>query len=102
MGGYWVQPETTASAALARTSSGPGSSGKPWPRLAGLGSRARRDITSKTVTGRSAKIGFMGGPAHYHIRRGAEGEGSGQAAVLVSEGCVTSLGGDSMTSVWRR
>src|SRR6185295_1965169 len=35
-------------------SSGPGSSGKPWPRLMALLSRAACDIASKTVTGRSA------------------------------------------------
>src|SRR6266404_4070446 len=40
-------------------SSGPGSSGKPWPRLMALLSRASCDIASKTVTGRSAKILFM-------------------------------------------
>src|SRR5215470_16930170 len=57
--GYWFHPSTTASAALRRTSSGPGSSGKPWPRLTASCSRASRDITSKTETGRSAKTGFM-------------------------------------------
>src|SRR5262249_59162684 len=36
-------------------SSGPGSSGKPWPRLIALLSRAACDIASKMVTGRSAK-----------------------------------------------
>ena len=34
---------------------GPGSSGKPWPRLIAPVSRARLDITSKTVVGRLAK-----------------------------------------------
>src|SRR3569623_682632 len=36
-------------------SSGPGSSGKPWPRLMAWLSRAACDIASKMVTGRSAK-----------------------------------------------
>src|ERR1017187_4813514 len=40
-------------------SSGPGSSGKPWPRLIALLSRASCDIASKIVTGRSAKTLFM-------------------------------------------
>src|SRR6185369_170841 len=40
-------------------SSGPGSSGKPWPRLMALLSRAACDIASNTVTGRSAKTLFM-------------------------------------------
>src|SRR6266702_3438809 len=40
-------------------SSGPGSSGKPWPRLMALLSRASCDIASKIVTGRSAKTLFM-------------------------------------------
>src|SRR6185369_17112522 len=40
-------------------SSGPGSSGKPWPRLMALLSRAACDIASKTVTGRSANTLFM-------------------------------------------
>src|SRR5258708_7839645 len=40
-------------------SSGPGSSGKPWPRLMALLSRASCDIASKTVTGRSAKTLFI-------------------------------------------
>src|ERR1700704_884873 len=48
-----------ASAAARRISSGPGSSGKPWPRLMALLSRASCDIASKTVTGRSAKTLFM-------------------------------------------
>src|SRR6185312_8370495 len=39
-------------------SSGPGSSGKPWPRLIALLSRAACDIASKMVTGRSAKTLF--------------------------------------------
>src|ERR1700678_1850709 len=45
----------TAWAAARRMSSGPGSSGKPWPRLMALLSRASCDIASKIVTGRSAK-----------------------------------------------
>src|SRR6266550_1292738 len=49
----------TASAAARRMSSGPGSSGKPWPRLMALLSRASCDIASKMVTGRSAKTLFM-------------------------------------------
>src|ERR1700754_2718643 len=48
-----------ASAAARRMSSGPGSSGKPWPRLMALLSRAACDIASKMVTGRSAKTLFM-------------------------------------------
>src|ERR1700738_4790829 len=48
----------TASAAARRMSSGPGSSGKPWPRLMALLSRAACDIASKMVTGRSAKTLF--------------------------------------------
>src|SRR3569623_1231868 len=39
-------------------SSGPGSSGKPWPRVMALLSRAACDIASKMVTGRSAKTLF--------------------------------------------
>src|SRR5574338_349656 len=39
-------------------SSGPGSSGKPWPRLMASLSRAACDIASKIVTGRSAKTLF--------------------------------------------
>src|SRR5882757_4003354 len=49
----------TASAAARRMSSGPGSSGKPWPKLIALLSRASCDIASKIVTGRSAKTLFM-------------------------------------------
>src|ERR1700738_5193954 len=40
-------------------SSGPGSSGKPWPRLMALLSRASCDIVSKIVTGRSPKTLFI-------------------------------------------
>src|SRR3979411_696712 len=40
-------------------SSGPGASGKPWPRLIALLSRASCDIASKIVTGRSPKTLFM-------------------------------------------
>jgi hypothetical protein len=61
IGGYWFQPLMTASAALRRTSSGPGSSGKPWPRLTAPVSRASRDMTSKTLVWRDEKIGFMAG-----------------------------------------
>src|SRR3954469_4156473 len=39
-------------------SSGPGPSGKPWPRLMALLSRAACDIASKMVTGRPAKTLF--------------------------------------------
>src|SRR5689334_25447212 len=42
-------------------SSGPGSSGKPWPRLMALLSRASCDIASKMVTGRSPKTLFRVG-----------------------------------------
>src|SRR6202049_160887 len=49
----------TSSAAARRMSSGPESSGKPWPRLIALLSRASCDIASKIVTGRSAKTLFM-------------------------------------------
>src|SRR5260370_13829505 len=51
-------------------SSGPGSSGKPWPRLMALLSRASCDIASKMVTGRSAKTLFM-----EVMRRSAAGLG---------------------------
>src|SRR3954451_3142220 len=40
-------------------SSGPGSSGKPWPKLMASLSRASCDIASKIVTGRSAKTLFI-------------------------------------------
>src|ERR1700733_301629 len=49
----------TASAAARRISAGPGWSGKPWPRLMALLSRASCDIASKMVTGRSAKTLFI-------------------------------------------
>src|ERR1700694_2880296 len=49
----------TASAATRRMSSGPGSSGNPWPRWMALLARASCDIASKIVTGRSAKTLFM-------------------------------------------
>src|SRR6478672_9882459 len=49
----------TASAAARLMSSGPGPSGKPWPRLMALLSRASCDIASKIVTGRSAKTLFI-------------------------------------------
>src|SRR3954465_12949628 len=56
-------------------SSGPGSSGNPWPRLMALLSRASCDIASKIVTGRSAKtlfIDVMEGSA-AGVRRQARG-----------------------------
>src|SRR3954469_11889356 len=59
MAGYWLYPSITASAAARRMSSGPGSSGKPWPRLMALLSRASCDMASKTVIGRSANTLFM-------------------------------------------
>src|SRR5215471_10207838 len=55
-------------------SSGPGSSGKPWPRLIALLSRAACDIASKMVTGRSAKTLFievMGTPSAAGLGRQA-------------------------------
>src|SRR4051812_2293060 len=56
-------------------SSGPGSSGKPWPKLMALLSRASCDIASKIVTGRSAKTLFMDviGRSAARIRRQARG-----------------------------
>src|SRR5215218_212633 len=83
IGGYWFQPSTTASAALRRTSSGPGSSGKPCPRLTAPVSRASRDMTSNTVVGRSARIGFM------HVSLGGRHLGS-------------HLGGERVDGVGRR
>src|ERR687894_1699228 len=83
MGGYWFQPSTTASAALRRTSSGPGSSGKPCPRFTAPVSPARRDITSKTEVGTSAKIGFMRSFSHLRphlLREGVDGVRGGGAA----------------------
>src|SRR3954471_17467913 len=61
----------TASAAFSRTSSGPGSSGKPWPRLTASCSRARRDMTSNTETGRSAKTLFITGGRASRLGRKA-------------------------------
>src|SRR5688572_5655178 len=85
MGGYWFQPLTTASAALPRTSSGPGSSGKPCPRLTAPVSRASRDMTSNTVVGRSARIGFMNSSLGFHFGphfggKRVDGVGRGGAA----------------------
>src|SRR6516164_8222765 len=57
-------------------SSGPGSSGKPWPRFIALLSRAACDIASKMVTGRSAKtlfIDVMGGPSATGLGRQPRG-----------------------------
>ena len=45
--GIGCSRSSTASAAARRMSSGPGSSGKPWPRLMALLSRASCDIASK-------------------------------------------------------
>src|ERR1700760_2916924 len=57
--GDWLLRSMVASEAARRISSGPGSSGKPWPRLMALLSRASCDIASKIVTGRSAKTLFI-------------------------------------------
>ena len=59
MGGYWLLPFITRSAALARIASGPGSSGKPWPRLTAPRSRARPLISSKMVVGMWANTGWL-------------------------------------------
>src|SRR5690349_11485663 len=56
-------------------SSGPGSSGKPWPRLMALLSRAACDIASKIVTGRSAKTLFMEIMAISAARLGRQARG---------------------------
>src|SRR6202048_397755 len=64
-----------APAAARRISSGPGSSGKPWPRLMALLSRASCDIASKMVTGRSAKTLFMEVMAKKSWRGSAAGFG---------------------------
>src|SRR5690606_5589703 len=47
---------STASAARRRIASGPGSSGKPWPRFTAPDALASADISSKMVVGRREKI----------------------------------------------
>jgi hypothetical protein len=49
IGGYWLGPSITASAAMRRMSSGPSVSGKPWPRLIARCSWASALITVKMV-----------------------------------------------------
>src|ERR1700761_4488073 len=77
-----------ASAAARRMSSGPGSSGKPWPRLIALLSRASCDIASKMVTGRSAKTLFIEimerSAARFgrHARRFPANDAAGQMLVV--------------------
>src|SRR6185369_8157443 len=78
-------------------SSGPGSSGNPWPRLMALLSRAACDIASKMVTGRSAKTLFReviedsaAGPGRQARRLPAEHAAGevpviGQARILCGE-----------------
>ena len=44
IGGYWLEPRISASAARATTSSGQPKSGKPWPRLTAPCSRASADM----------------------------------------------------------
>src|SRR4051794_40354714 len=71
-------------------SSGPGSSGKPWPRLMALLSRAACDIASKTVTGRSANtlfIEIMTGSAARPGRqsRGLPGDDAARQMLVVSQ-----------------
>src|SRR5882724_5258325 len=80
----------TASAAARRMSSGPGSSGKPCPRLMALLSRASCDIASKIVTGRSAKTEFMEvmersatGPGRQS--RGLPGQHASRKVLVVSK-----------------
>src|ERR1700687_4642148 len=77
-------------------SSGPGSSGKPWPRLMALLSRASCDIDSKVVTGRSAKTLFMeviersaAGPGRQS--RGLPGQHAARKVLVVGQSC--GLGG---------
>src|ERR1700761_2398582 len=77
-----------ASAAARRISSGPGSSGKPWPRLMALLSRASCDIASKMVTGRSAKTLFIeimersAARPGRHARRFPAKDAAGQMLVI--------------------
>src|ERR1044071_7779554 len=56
-------------------SSGPGSSGNPWPRLMALLSRASCDIASKIVTGRSAKTLFIDVMGRSAARPGRQARG---------------------------
>ncbi len=49
-GGYWFAPERIASTAASSTPAGPGSSGKPWPRLMDPVRTARADISAKIVS----------------------------------------------------
>src|SRR3979411_1627925 len=72
-------------------SSGPGSSGKPWPRLIALLSRASCDIASKIVTGRSPKTLFMEvmGRSAAGLRRqsrGLPGQNDETAKLLIFRG----------------
>src|ERR1700737_2825247 len=80
----------TASAAARRMSSGPGPSGKPWPRLKVLLSRASCDMASKIVTGRSAKTLFMKvmGRSAAGLRRqsrGLPGQYAARKVLVVSQ-----------------
>src|ERR1700742_662342 len=77
-------------------SSGPGSSGKPWPRLLALLSRASCDIASKIVTGRSAKTLFMevmGRSAARHGRQSRSLPGQHTARKVLVVGKARGLGG---------
>src|SRR5262249_32708657 len=71
-------------------SSGPGSSGKPWPRLMALLSRASCDIASKMVTGRSPKtlfrVGISGSAANLGRQaRGLPAEDSPREMLVVGK-----------------
>src|ERR1700716_1766693 len=77
-------------------SSGPGSSGKPWPRLIALLSRASCDIASKIVTGRSPKTLFMEvmGRSAAGLRRQSRGlPGQHAARKVLVVGQVRGLSG---------
>src|SRR3981081_3640323 len=94
--GYWLYPSITASDAARRMSSGPGSSGKPWPRLIALLSRASCDIASKIVTGRSPKTLFMEvmGRSAAGLRRQSRGlPGQHAARKVLVVGQVRGLSG---------
>src|SRR6266699_6703980 len=87
----------TASAAARRMSSGPGSSGKPWPRLMALLARASCDIASKIVTGRSAKtlfIDVMNGSAAGLGRQSRGLPAQYAACEMLVVGKAGSLGGE--------